>query len=70
MKTRKTYLGEFKAKVVVELLRGKKNLVELATQYELHPNQIKNWKSQLLKQAVEIFEDKRKKRKQVSDYRM
>ncbi len=70
MKTRKTYLGEFKAKVVVELLRGKKDLLELATQYKVHPNQIKNWKSQLLKQAVEIFEDKRRKKKQISGYRM
>lgn len=70
MKTRKTYLGEFKAKVVVELLRGKKDLIELATQYEVHPNQIKNWKSQLLRQAVEIFEDKRRKKRQISGYRM
>ncbi len=70
MKTRKTYPGEFKARVVVELLRGKKELLELATQYEVHPNQIKNWKSQLLKQAVEIFEDKRRKKKQIPDFRM
>jgi transposase-like protein len=63
MKKRKTYLGKFKAKVVLELIRGRKNLVELAAQYEVHPNQIKNWKSQLLKQAVDVFEDKRKKKK-------
>jgi transposase-like protein len=59
MKTRKVYLGEFKARVVLELLRGKKNLSELAAEYELHPNQIKNWKSYFLKQAPVIFEDKR-----------
>jgi transposase-like protein len=62
MKKRKTDLGDFKAKVVLEFIRGKKNLAELATQYELHPNQIKNWKCQLLKNAADVFEDKRKKK--------
>ena len=60
MKKRKTYNGDFKAKVVLELIRKKKSLTELADQYELHPNQIKNWKSIFLKQAVNIFDDKRK----------
>ena len=59
IKRRKKYDGEFKAKVVLELIRGRKNLMELSTEYELHPNQIKNWKSYFLKQAVHIFEDKR-----------
>lgn len=62
MKKRKTYSGDFKAKVVLELIRTKKSLTELAAQYELHPNQIKNWKSIFLKQAVFIFDDKRRRR--------
>jgi transposase-like protein len=62
MKKRKTYSGTFKAQVVLELLFGKKDLIDLAAQYELHPNQIKNWKSAFLRQAPEVFEDKRKKR--------
>lgn len=64
MRKRKTYSGSFKAKVVLELIRGRKSLTELADQYELHPNQIKNWKSIFLKQAVNIFGDKRRKKKQ------
>lgn len=64
MRKRKTYSGSFKAKVVLELIRGRKSLTELADQYELHPNQIKNWKSIFLKQAVNIFGDKRRKREQ------
>jgi len=59
MKKRKVYLGEFKAKVVLELIRGRGNLNELAAQYDIHPNQIKNWKSQFFKQAPYIFMDKR-----------
>jgi len=60
MKNRKTYTGAFKAQVVLDLIHGKKSLAELATQNELHPNQIKNWKSFFLKQAINIFDDKRK----------
>ncbi len=60
MRNRKTYAGTFKAKVVTELIYGKKSLTELAAQYNLHPNQIKNWKSALLKHAATIFADKRR----------
>ncbi len=61
MRRRKTFSGSFKAKIVIELLKGKKSLKELANQYEVHPNQIKNWKSTFLKQASYVLEDKRKK---------
>lgn len=63
MRKRRTYTGEFKAKIVIELIRGRKSLTELAAQYKLHPNQIKNWKSVFLKQASIIFEDKRRAKK-------
>lgn len=60
MKKRRTYTGDFKASVVLALFRNKKSLSDLADQYDLHPNQIKNWKSLFLKQAVNIFDDKRR----------
>jgi transposase-like protein len=63
MKKRNTYSGSFKAKVVLELIRGERGLTELADQYRVHPNQIKNWKSRLLKQAPCVLEDKRRARK-------
>jgi transposase-like protein len=63
MKNRKTYTGDFKAKVVLDLLCKRKNLIELATEHDLHPNQIKNWKSMFLKQADNIFQDKRRTEK-------
>jgi transposase len=59
MKARKRYTGEFKARVVAEYIKGEKNLAELATAYQVHPNQIKNWKSILLKHANEVLEDRR-----------
>ncbi len=57
---RNTYSGAFKAKVVSEFINRKRRLKELAEHYQLHPNQIKNWKSILLKRAGDILEDKRR----------
>jgi transposase len=57
---RKTYEGLFKARLVAEWLNGKKNLNELAEQYSVHPNQIKNWKSLLLKGASQVLDDRRR----------
>jgi transposase len=63
MKKRQIYSGEFKVKVVLDLLHGDKSLTQLAEEYQLHPNQIKNWKSIFIGKAIEIMEDKRIKRK-------
>ena len=60
---RRNFDPSFKAKVALEALRERKTLSELASQYDLHPNQIANWKQQLLDQADELFVDGRKKRK-------
>ena len=59
---RNTYSGKFKADVVFMALSGNKPLKEIAKEYQLHPNQIKNWKSFLKKNAAELFEDKRRKK--------
>jgi transposase-like protein len=62
MKPRRIYEGRFKAKVVIESFRKGESLEELAKRYEIHPNQIKNWKSILLRHASEILDDKRLRR--------
>jgi transposase-like protein len=66
MKKRKTYSGSFKAKVVKELINGDKDVKTLAEAYRLHPNQIKNWKSLLLKRAPNVLEDRRRSKKGLS----
>ena len=45
----------------MEYLKGKKTLEEIARQYQVHRNQIKNWKVTLLKRAHEVFDDRRLK---------
>jgi transposase len=59
---RHTYSGLFKARIIYELINRKRTLKELSEQYKVHPNQIKNWKSILLKQASDVLDDKRHKR--------
>ena len=52
---RRVHNPEFKAKVALAALREDKTLAELCQQYELHPNQITEWKRQLLERAAEVF---------------
>ncbi len=45
----------FKSKVAMAAIRDEKTLSELAEQYDVHPNQITQWKSQLLDSAASVF---------------
>jgi len=56
---RRTFSAEFKAKIVLEVLRGEKELNSIATENEIAPNQIRNWKAEFLKNAAAAFDDKR-----------
>jgi transposase len=52
---RRNHSPAFKAKVALAALRGEKTLSELAQQYDVHGNQIAQWKAQLLERATEVF---------------
>ena len=65
MKTsRRKHSPAFKAKVALEALRGEKTIAEIASQYEIHPNQIMQWKKQLSEEAAGIFENGRSRKLQ------
>ncbi|MCH2078892.1 MAG: IS3 family transposase [Rhodobacteraceae bacterium] len=57
---RRNHSPAFKAKVALAALRGDKTMSELATQFDVHPNQIKQWKDQLLDGVTDVFDDKPK----------
>lgn len=52
---RRNFSAEFKAKVAIEAIKEVQTLSEIATKYELHPNQISDWKKQFLASASIIF---------------
>jgi putative transposase len=56
---RRAFTDEFKAKVALDGVKGVKTLGELAAQYQIHPNQVSEWKRQLLAHAPGIFSGKK-----------
>ena len=55
MGQRKQYSAGFKAKVALEAVKGQRTVQELGSIYGIHPNQITNWKKQLISESAEIF---------------
>lgn len=53
---RKQYSAAFKAKVVQELLKEEKTLSQIASEYEVHPTQLKNWRAIALEGLSSLFE--------------
>ena len=64
---RKQYTGAFKAKIALEAIKGQRTVQELAAGYGVHPNQITNWKKQLIAEAAEIFSGGRERRNVAED---
>lgn len=52
---RKQYNGQFKFKVALEAAKGVRTINELASVYNIHPNQVRNWKKQLLDAGPDVF---------------
>lgn len=52
---RRNHTPAFKAKVALAAIKGEKTLADLAQQFDVHPNQITQWKGQLLEGAAGVF---------------
>lgn len=53
---KKTYTAAFKAQVVLELLKETKTLSQLSSEYGVHPNVLREWKTIALKGLPDVFE--------------
>ena len=60
----KHYTPDFKAKIVLQVLQGEKELGEIASENSLNPNMVRNWKTEFLSKASSIFENKDKAEKE------
>jgi len=58
-KGRRNHSAEFKARVVLEAIKGNKSMAELSSEYAVHSNQISKWKKQVLEELPGIFSEKR-----------
>ena len=54
-RARRNHTPAFKAKVALAAIKGEKTLAELAHLFDVHPNQIATWKTQLLDGAAGVF---------------
>jgi transposase-like protein len=56
MATRRQFSGDFKAKVVLEVLSGSKSAAAVCREYSLKPTLLANWKKSFLASAPKLFE--------------
>lgn len=61
MSMRKTHNAAFKVKVALEATKEEKTIAQIASEYEVHPNLIGQWKKHLVLELPSIFLDRRKK---------
>jgi transposase-like protein len=59
-KPRRKFSADFKAKVVIEVLKERSTVEELSRKYEIHPTQISTWKKEFLSKVALVFESEQK----------
>ena len=52
---RRNHSSAFKAKVALSALKGERTVAELAEQFDVHPNQIQDWKKRMVEGAEDVF---------------
>ena len=55
MSRRKRYDSRFKAQVAIEAIKNQQTTAQIASEYGVHPNQVSQWKKQVLEQLPQLF---------------
>lgn len=55
-KRRRSFSAEFKAQVVLELISGKKSLLEASREYNIKDTVLSRWKQEFVAKATQVFE--------------
>jgi transposase len=55
-RTRRKFTSAFKTRVVLEALKERETIHQIASRFEVHPNQISQWKRQFIEGADTVFE--------------
>ena len=64
---RRSYSAEFKAKVALEAIKGRQTINDLAAEYGVHPNQISQWRTQLVEAVPTIFSERSAHREKAAE---
>jgi transposase len=69
MATRRKFTSAFKTKVVLAALKEQSTMAELAQKFQVHPNQISQWKREFLDKSETVFEKESKSKKSDAEER-
>jgi len=58
---RRQHDAAFKAKVALEAVKGEKTMAQIASEFGVHPNQIRQWRQHLLEMLPDLFSARRKR---------
>lgn len=64
---RRTHSPEFKTKVALEALKERKTISEIASEFQVHANQVTAWKAQLIENMPNVFADGRRSNQEKDD---
>ena len=65
-RTRRKFNSAFKAKVAIEAIKEQRTISELAQEFEIHPNQVSQWKRAFLERSAQIFEGDKKQAEELA----
>ena len=58
-RTRRNFSSKFKSDLVLEVLKGEKDINTIAVENNIQPNLLRNWKKEFLEKASVVFDDSR-----------